>query len=637
MKNLNRFCSMLIKTSKQPILTSSRTALPKTSEPKSEKAPQAPTDRVESTPSAQAERITRFVEEKKLQGAQALKQMSSLMAGQLVGMTVGSMVFAPLALSMGNLYIATGGAALTGAAMALGASALAKKDFSKLTRSKVGDAYAGVGAVANSLPKIAYPTLVGASEAKKAVFYNALDNLPLSGVTSAPTVDVVTGLEAVGASGLATPLFSHNRIFLDVDQMNISDNWASEVLTHEIGHTYDFSVGVGPIGSRNFRGGGFGSEPFISRYAHTNRMEDYAESYAHFHLEPEKLQQVAPEKFVALESSQAPGLVDKALDRPSVRKAGRQIGEAFEAAPRLRNVLALGASLVAPFQLYRGAAEYEKGLQSDDVEARVNGKLSMASGAALLGPGTAPLSLLFTAGQMVTNQQLANGSITPEQAEKRADTALAVATGPFGSIASSVSSELEGAGLLISNDKKLMNDAKLAFSPMGAKKTLAKMGGGFALGAAAGGILLPLITGGSAHALVGAAATGTWMGGLVGATAGLGLDVLRPTKSPDFFGLKQQDPQGLTGEDKKLLAKLGASSVVGGLGGAVGGYFGGQMIGQLIGSTLAGSAGGVTGAALGSYLGVLGGSLAGAKGGAKLGGKWAGLQAKSQPPKDPKS
>ena len=100
----------------------------------------------------------------------------------------------------------------------------------------MGKTYAGVGAVANSLPKIAYPTLVGASAAKKAVFYNALDNLPLSGVTSAPTVDVVTGLEAVGASGLATPLFSHNRIFLDVDQMNISDNWAGEVLTHEIGH-----------------------------------------------------------------------------------------------------------------------------------------------------------------------------------------------------------------------------------------------------------------------------------------------------------------------------------------------------------------------------------------------------------------
>lgn len=101
MKNLTKFCSMLIKSSKQPTLTSPRKALSKTSEPAGQKAPQTPTDRVESTPSAQAERITRFVEEKKLQGAQALKQMSSLMAGQLVGMTVGSMVFAPPRLEYG--------------------------------------------------------------------------------------------------------------------------------------------------------------------------------------------------------------------------------------------------------------------------------------------------------------------------------------------------------------------------------------------------------------------------------------------------------------------------------------------------------------------------------------------------------
>lgn len=626
---------MLIKSSKQPTLLSHKKAAPAASKQESE-GPSTPTDRLESGPSAQAQRITRFVEEKKLEGAQAMKQVSSLMAGQLVGMTIGSMIFAPLALSIGNLYVATGGAALTGAAMALGASALAKKDFSGITDNLAGDAFAAAGSVANSMPKIAYPTIVGATAAKKEVFYQALDKLPLSGVTSAPTIDVVSGLENVGASGLATPLFSHNRIFLDVDQMNISDPWATEVTIHEVGHTYDFSVGVGPIGSRNFRGGGFGKEPFISNYSHTNRMEDYAESYAHYHLEPERLQSVAPDKFAALESSQAPGVVDKALDRPSVRKLGRGIGEAFEAAPRLRNVLALGASLVAPFQLYRGAASYEKGLQQNDATSRVNGKMSMASGAALLGPGTAPLSLLVTAGQMVTNAQLQSGSITPEQAEKRADAALAISTGPFGAIAGSLHSELQEAGLLIKDDSKLMADVKANLNPFGSRKTLAKMAGGFGIGAAAGGILLPMLAGGSAHGVVAAAATGTWFGGMIGAAAGLGLDMLNKPGNYTFLE-ENAEPKGLTGDDKKMLAKLATPAVVGGLGGAVGGYFGGQAIGQLIGSALGGAAGGVTGGALGSYIGAIGGTFAAAKGGAKLGSKWSGIQAKQAPPQDPPS
>lgn len=592
-------------------------------------SPEVPVDKLESGSTAQAERISNFIHEKKLDAAKGVKQVSGLIAGQLTGMTIGSMIFAPLAFKMGNLYIATGGAALTGAALALGASKLAEKDFSKLTDGKLGNAFAGVGAVANSLPKFVYPTIVGATPAKKEVFYAALDNLPLGGVTSASTIDVVTGLEDVGASGLATPLFSQSRIFLDVDQMNLGDHWATEVTTHEIGHTYDFSKGVGPILSRNFRGGGFGKEPFISDYANTNRMEDYAESYAHYHLEPQRLQSVAPDKYAALDASQKPGLVDKAMDRPSVREAGRKIGTAFEAAPRARNLLALGASLVGPFQLYRGASALQKGLQEDDPLKRLNGKMNLASGAALMGPGTAPLSLLFTAGQFATNMQLRDGSITLEQAEKRADMALAVSTGPFGAVASSIQDELKGAGLLVEPQAKLAG-----LTAFGADSPTGKIAGGFALGAAAGGILVPLLHAGSAHAKAFGAASGSLVGGLAGAALGYGVHLLTAPETPAYLS---QDDQGakLNGEDKKLLAKLSTPAVLGGAAGAVGGYFGGQMIGQAIGSAVAGSAGGVTGAALGSYLGVLGGSYALAKGGAKLGANWAGINKNQEPPQSP--
>lgn len=582
------------------------------------------TDTVNIADTAQAERISRFVEEKKLAAARGVKQVSGIMAGQLAGMTIGSLVFAPLAFQMGNLYIATGGAALTGAAMAWGASKLAEKDLSKLTDGKVGNTLGVVGSVANSLPKIAYPTLVGATEAQKAVFYGALDHLPLSGVTASSTIDVVKGLEAVGASGLATPLFSQTRIYLDIDQMGISDAWAKEVVTHETGHAFDFSKGIGPILSRNFRGGGFGKEPFISDYAHTNRMEDYAESYATYHLDPKHLQHVAPDKFAAVQGAQQQGLVDKALDRPSVRDAGRKIGSAFEKAPRARNLLAMGASLVGPFQLYRGASSYEKGVEQNDPLKRLNGKMNLASGVALMGPGTAPLSLLVSAGQIVTNMQLNNGSISLDQAEKRADVALAVSAGPLGSIASSVESELKNAGLLVS-PKTPLNVS--GFAPFGPKRSLAKMGAGFAIGAALGGIVTPLLGAGSAHSAILAATAGSWAGGMLGAAVGFGADMMSEPDTIAHFAAAQQKPEsGLTKDDKKLLAKLSVPAVVGGAAGAVGGYFGGQAVGQAVGQALAGAAGGVTGAALGSYLGVLGGSYALAKGGAKVGAQWAGLK-----------
>lgn len=584
-----------------------------------------PQDTLETAHSAQAQRISRYVEQKKLDGARAVKQVTGLIAGQLTGMTLGSMIFAPLAFNYGNLYIATGGAAITGAAFALAASQLASKDFSGLNQSKLANAFGVAGSVANSLPKIAYPTLGGATGAEKAMIYGALDKLPLNGVTSAPTIDVVSGLEKAGASGLATPLFSHSRIFLDTDQIAHSTAWGQEVTIHEIGHTFDFEKGVGPILSRNFRGGGFGSKPHISPYAETNRMEDYAEAYSHYHLEPERLKAVAPEKFAAIEGAQEYGVVEQALDRPSVREAGRKIGSAFEAAPRLRNVIALGASLVGPFQLFRGAAGYENGVEQNDPMSRIQGKMNMASGAALMGPGTAPLSLLLAAGQLTTNQQLHNGTITLEEAEKRADLALTVSTGPFGIVASSVESELQKAGLLV--DTKLPDTLKTlgAFGDLGGKRSLIKIGAGFALGAAAGGVVSPFLHAGSAHAKVFSAATGSWVGGLVGAALGLGLHMLTAPEPPSFL-MAQQKETKLTGEDKKLLAKLSAPAVAGGAAGAVGGYLGGQMLGRAIGQSVAGTAGGVTGAALGSYLGVLGGSFALSKGGALLGANWAGLQ-----------
>ena len=191
-------------------------------------------------------------------------------------------------------------------------------------------------------------------------------------------------------------------------------------------------------------------------------------------------------------------------------------------------------------------------------------------------------------------------------------------------VASSVTGELEKAGLLVDPPKSGDDFRTFSlFSPRNSKLSFGKIAAGFAAGAAAGGVAMPFLHAGAAHAKVLSAATGAWAGGLVGAALGFGLHMMTKPEAPTYLMGAQENK--LTGEDKKLLAKLSAPAVVGGAAGAVGGYLGGQMLGRAIGQAVAGAVGGVTGAALGSYFGVLGGSYALAKGGAKLGAGWAGL------------
>lgn len=577
-----------------------------------EEPPEDPKDGVDK---AQARRISGFVKRTKLEGANNLRSLTGTMAGQLVGMTIGSMVFAPLAFKTGNFYILTGGAALTGGALALIGNQISKLEPAT-QKNPLTELAITAAAAAKSLPNFAYPTLAGATGAEKEMIYEALDSLPLSGVTSAPTIDVVTGMQDAGAAGLATPIFSHSRIFLDRDEIGWSREWAQEVTVHEVGHTYDFSKGLGPIGSISQRGGGFGKEPFISHYATTNRMEDFAESYANFHRNPAQLLAKAPDKYAAIAERHQPGLVDQALDRPSVRDAGRKVGTAFEAFPRARNLLALGSSLISPFQLYRGATNFEHGLKNDDPEALFNAKMQLASGSALFFGATTPLALLVAADRFIVGRQLKEGQISLEEANAHADKVLAVSTGPFGFVTSSMESKLEQAGLLIDDDGPELNQLDLSD-----RKTGLFMAGGLAAGSVVGGLVGHALADGAASSVAAAAAGGTWIGGLVGLAVGYGAHQMLSNSDP--YNLSEGDK--LTGEDKKLLAKLATPTIAGGIAGAVGGAVAGTYIGRALGQSLAGAAGGVTGAALGKYVGLLTGSWALSKGGAQLGAAWADL------------
>ncbi|MBI2263806.1 MAG: hypothetical protein HYU64_01325 [Armatimonadetes bacterium] len=89
-----------------------------------------------------------------------------------------------------------------------------------------------------------------------------------------------------GVGGLTSSVDGGGSIILDRNAFQSNGNY---ILLHEAGHAVDFKYGIS--------GNGFGQGPFVTNYAQTNRMEDFAESFAHYYTNPGKLQATSPAKY----------------------------------------------------------------------------------------------------------------------------------------------------------------------------------------------------------------------------------------------------------------------------------------------------------------------------------------------------
>jgi hypothetical protein len=560
-----------------------------------------------------------------------VRYASSAYAGHLIGIALGAALSAPLAIALKNPFILSMGTVVSGglglvagygwerhreragASRGSGRSQVASAAGAVLPSSRKPRQGAGTslepgrlldgavtaGAGLRSLQPYLYPSVVGATPAQRAVISAALESLPLRAATS-PTVISVTDVRRMGPWGVAQPLYSQSRILLD--RGALADPELQKIVpVHEIGHTFDYLQGVGPWGNYSSGPGGFGEGPYVSRYARTNRPEDFAESFRVFHTDPELLRRRAPAKFAALEEAHRQGLVEEALDRPQVRAASRRAADALGAVPLLRETLALASALLSPLQIHRGARDLQAGLATGDRRARLDGKMRLATGLLLFSPTTAPLGL--AAG--LAHQWMA-GNPTPA-GEALADGLLAAAAGPVGMASLAALTELRRAGI----------DLEAPAPPASQRK--APEGLPYALAGAAAGSLAGALLGTSLGGLAGGLAWATW-GHLAGAGAGwAGWKAFRSLAQRPAGPSPGPDPTELTPGDKVFLTGVLGGAAVGGL---AGGYLGGRAgsaAGSAAGAALFGPAGAVTGALLGRALGSLTGSYALARGGAWLG------------------
>jgi hypothetical protein len=454
------------------------------------------------------------------------------------------------------------------------------------------------GAALQSLPKIAYPSISGATPAEKAAILDTLNHLPLVHATSVDNIRVVDHLDNMGISGVAHPLFSQSRVVLNRSDM-IAPPWNHELVTHETAHAVDYSTGLGPLGSQS-SSGPFGHGPFVSDYAKTDWLEDWAESDVKYHQDAAALKQMSAEKYAAIDHAHHHPL-DQLLDRPSVRHVGQQMGEAMGAVPGLRTGLQLAGSLIAPWQIHRGASMMERGLQTGDAVSSFRGRMNLASGLLLLFPGAAVGALGMNLLHYFLALNVQSGTMSAERADGIAARALAVASGPVGMISMVAGQELKNVGV---DPEPALAPHKPVSGPSMLKGLLCTIGGIYG-GAVAGASVGASLAGAAGGAM------GMYWGMIGGATLGVsayGLYLARKSTPDD-------DPLKLTRDDKKFLTRVLGGAVAGGAIGTVAGAVAGDLAGRALGTAVGGPVGGY----VGSWIGRVGGVFAGSYGLAKVG------------------
>jgi hypothetical protein len=269
--------------------------------------------------------------------------------------------------------------------------------------------------VLKAFPKFIYPTISGATPAERSYILQVLDTLPLKDVNSVKSITVVPTIP--GASGTAHPLQITNMVRLARDQISLSPEWFREVVIHEVGHTKDFdSAWFGLFRSHSSRGP-WGQEPFVSPYARTNRWEDYAESFADYHLRPEHLKHTAPEKYVLIKQQEEPNVLERLIDQKPFRETGKWIGEHVGQSTALRTAVQALYWATGGVQILKGLSDLQVDGQEQNPEKHYAGILNVAAGTLFASKLLAFAGLGVQGAHRALSQAIERGQIRARDAD----------------------------------------------------------------------------------------------------------------------------------------------------------------------------------------------------------------------------
>lgn len=400
-------------------------------------------------------------------------------------------------------------------------SVVATTDF--LERNPVTNAtiYKGlaVSRIINAFPNFIYPTITGATPAEKAFILDVLDTLPLKDVNSVKGLSVVPDIE--GASGLAFRHTVTNTIQLNREQISIRPSWFKEVLIHEVGHTKDYqSSWFNHAGLGNHSDHApWGQGPYVTEYSGKSHWEDYAESYAKYHVEPEELKKANPQKFAEIEKHQKLGLTDRLIDRKEFRETGKWIGEHIAPSQGVRTALQVGFWATGALQLVHGLGQMHRATETDDPKMHMAGVLNVAAGTLFATQLMSGAGLAIQGANRALHKAIDRGEITARDGDAMVRTfSDPVEKGVrFLGQAIGLSAPFEP---LVPKAPKQQQDAE---APKRARAAAIATGG--AVGGLAGGILGPYAGVMAGYNLAGpvGGAVGLIVGGVVGYAGGASL------------------------------------------------------------------------------------------------------------------
>ncbi|MFN3995587.1 MAG: hypothetical protein ACK4GR_03535, partial [bacterium] len=271
-----------------------------------------------------------------------------------------------------------------------------------------------IGKIFNPIP-FKYPSIIADTQQKEEII-KILDKLPLKVINNLSTIEINNEItNKHDAFGLVFDYLYKTPVYLN---SNPYPHTLEYVLTHEIGHTVDLGFKFVPL---NYKSSWFivpkypwGIKNFVSSYAESSSAEDFAESFAHFFLDPQKLQKTSPYKYHFIKHITQQNPLEKLFDNKFFRTVGKKILEITSKFPTIRNILDIFGHYSANKTISEGIEKLIQAKENNNKNNLIDSKFTLLSGLLLAKKSIYSLPLLplkFLSKKLLNNEKIKNSRI----------------------------------------------------------------------------------------------------------------------------------------------------------------------------------------------------------------------------------
>ncbi len=301
------------------------------------------------------------------------------------------------------------------------------KIIEKLKLNKINNILNKIGNLLAHIPL--YPTIKASVNLKKQII-ETLDKLPLKAINKTSLIEINNEInDKYDALGITLNKVSHVPIYLHSNPYPYPLEY---VLIHELGHANDFFNNI-PLNYKSSIFGlipkfPFGFNKFISDYAATKATEDFAESFAHYYLNPQELKKITPAKYYLIHFYNKTNFLEKIIDNKYPREIIKKISLLIPKPVRIiLDILSFKFNISS---IKENINELIKASNENDFKSYINAKLNLLT--ALLLINKSIYSIFTVPFKYMINKAVEKKIINENIANKLANLSLSYIMGPIG-------------------------------------------------------------------------------------------------------------------------------------------------------------------------------------------------------------